>query len=124
MARQRSTRTASTQLVQLGLAAPQVVAHRLARMASAGPRLSARDRREFTGMVLEKQTAFAQSWMAMWVQALQVQQHWWLSCLAGLPDASRAAAQMQAGWEQVLSHGIAPVRRRAMANARRLSRRR
>lgn len=124
MARQRSARTASAQLLQLGLAAPQVMAHRIARMASAGPMPSARDRREFTGMMLEKQTAFAQAWMAMWVQALQVQQQWWLSCLAGMPDASRAAARVQADWEQVLSHGIAPVRRRAVANARRLSRRR
>ena len=55
-----STRSA-VQLAELAWAAPQVVAHRLGRMAQAGPILSDRDRREFTGMVVEKQLAFAQA---------------------------------------------------------------
>jgi len=42
-------------LAELGVAAPQVVSHRLTRMALAGPALNARDRKEFTGMVVEKQ---------------------------------------------------------------------
>ena len=57
MNRPRLRRGSASQLVDLGIAAPQVVAHRLARMAAAGTTPSARDRREFTGMVLEKQTA-------------------------------------------------------------------
>ncbi|WP_372016410.1 polyhydroxyalkanoate granule-associated phasin [Pseudoxanthomonas sp. 10H] len=122
MARQR--RTASTQLLELGIAAPQVVAHRLARMAAAGPRLSARDRREFTGMVVEKQAAFAQAWMAMWVEGWRVQQQWWVSWLGGMPAAAWQADRLHAAWEQVAARGIAPVRRRAVANARRLSPRR
>lgn len=123
MVRQRRSRKAATQLVELGIAAPQVVAHRLARMAGAGPQLSARDRREFVGMVVEKQTAFAEAWMAMWVEGWQAQQRWWLSCLGQAPSAAQQAAQVRTAWEQVAARGIAPVRRTAVANARRLSRR-
>ena len=50
---------------ELAISVPQVVAHRMARMALAGSPLSARDRREFTGMVNEKLVAFWQSWFAM-----------------------------------------------------------
>ena len=122
MARQRRSRTASAQLVELGIAAPQVIAHRLTRMAAAGPELSARDRREFTGMVVEKQTAFAQAWMAMWVETCRLQQQWWLSCVGGTPFAPRQARELHAGWERVAARAVAPVRRKAVANARRLAR--
>ena len=123
MARQRRSRTASSQLLELGIAAPQVIAHRLARMAAAGPELSSRDRREFTGMVVEKQTAFAQAWMAMWVEGWRLQQQWWLACIGGTPSASRQAARLHADWERLATRTIAPVRRKAVANARRLARR-
>ena len=122
MNRPRLRRGSASQLVDLGIAAPQVVAHRLARMAAAGTTPSARDRREFTGMVLEKQTAFAQGWMAMWVEAALAQQRFLLACLSGTPW-SAAQARAGADWERVLSRGLAPVRRKAVANARRLARR-
>lgn len=122
MNRPRPRRGSASQLVDLGLAAPQVVAHRLARMAAAGTTPSARDRREFTGMVLEKQTAFAQGWMAMWVEAALAQQRFVLACLSGTPW-SATQARAGADWERMLSRGLAPVRRKAVANARRLSRR-
>ena len=122
MNRPRLRRGSASQLVDLGIAAPQVVAHRLARMAAAGTTPSARDRREFAGMVLEKQTAFAQGWMAMWVEAALAQQRFLLACLSGTPW-SAAQARAGADWERVLSRGLAPVRRKAVANARRLSRR-
>src|SRR5438128_1971363 len=60
---------------ELAFAVPQVVAHRLTRMALAGPVLSARDRREFHGMGQEKVHAFWQSWFAMgwaWGEAMQL----------------------------------------------------
>ena len=85
MNRPRPRRGSASQLVELGIAAPQVVAHRLARMAAAGTTPSARDRREFAGMVLEKQTAFAQGWMAMWVEAALAQQRFLLACMSGTP---------------------------------------
>lgn len=118
----RPRRGSASQLVELGIAAPQVVAHRLARMAAAGTTSSARDRREFTGMVLEKQTAFAQGWMAMWFEAALAQQRFVLACLSGTPWSATQALRAGAEWERVLSRGLAPVRRKAVANARRLAR--
>ena len=119
----RPRRSSASHLVDLGIAAPQVVAYRLALMAAAGATPSARDRREFTGMVLEKQTAFAQGWMAMWVEAALAQQRFLLACLSATPWVAAQAVQTGAQWERVLSRGLAPLRNKAVANARRLSRR-
>lgn len=119
----RSPRASSAaQLLELGVAAPQVVAHRLARMASAGASPSARDRREFTGMVVEKQVAFAQAWTAMWLEGWRMQQRWLLAWFDSAPALPWRAAADLAAWERVLARGIAPVHRRAVANARRLGR--
>jgi hypothetical protein len=124
MVRSRRSRSTSTaQLVELGIVAPQVVAHRLTRMAAAGMQPSAGDRRELVGMVVEKQAAFAQGWMAMWVETWLAQQQLLLACLSGGPCTVGSAVRAGAAWERVLARGIAPVRRRAAANARRLSRR-
>lgn len=115
---QRRSRSASnaTKLVQLGLATPQVMAHRMARMSLAGPMLSARDRKEFTGMVVEKQVAFAQAWTGMMTALMWEQQHWLLACMTGqVPNLCQAS-------ERVLSKGLAPVHRKAVSNAKRLSR--
>lgn len=117
-ARRRSKTTATTavKLAQLSAAAPAVIAHRLTRMALAGPVPSARDRKEFTGMVVEKQVAFAQAWMGMAGAALHLQQQWLLGCFTGrlpsVPQALDAAA----------ARGLAPIHRKAVSNARRLAR--
>lgn len=108
--------------MELGVTAPQVVAHRLARMAAAGATPSARDRKEFVGMVLEKQTAFAQGWTAMWIEGWLAQQRFALACLAGKPWTSRDTAHAHAAFERMVSRGIAPVHRKVEANARRLAR--
>lgn len=113
--RRRSATRLSRQASELALAVPQVMAHRLARMALAGPRPSARDRKEFHGMGQEKMLAFWQSWFGMGWAVLQMWQQAWLAGLQGarVPwiDANR-----------VLSQGLAPVHRKATANARRLAR--
>ena len=59
----------------IAVAAPQVIAHRVTRMALAGPLPDARDRKEFTGMVQEKQLAFAQSFLAWNTAVLRWQMH-------------------------------------------------
>ena len=119
--RPRRSRTSSAQLLDLGLAAPQVVAMRLARMAAAGARPTVQDRREMVGMVVEKQAAFAQAWMAMWVEAWLAQQQFVLACLGGRAWSPGGLGRAGAAWERVLVRGLAPVRRKAVANARRLS---
>lgn len=97
------------------MAVPQVMAHRLTRMALAGPRPNARDRREFHGMGQEKLLAFWQSWFGMgWAVVRAMQQAW----IAALQGARMPLIDAQV----ILSHGLAPVHRKATANARRLAR--
>lgn len=115
MSRSRRTNSLSRQATELAVAVPQVVAHRLTRMALAGPRPSARDRREFHAMGLEKVHAFWQSWFAMgWAMAEAMQKAW----LALLQGAQVPAFDANA----ILARGMAPVHRKATANARRLAR--
>src|SRR4051812_38266038 len=63
--RSRVSRSLATQAAELALAVPQVVAHRVTRMALSSAKPSPRDRREFERMVAEKNIAFGESWKAM-----------------------------------------------------------
>jgi len=130
-ARRRPSTSLSAKTTELALAVPQVVAHRLLRMAHAGPHLSARDRKEFARMVAEKHTAFGESWNAMALQALQSQRTFAAAlALAATPTrstraspaAQTLAAQLQQATLAVIGKGLAPVHRRAVANAKRLAR--
>lgn len=126
--RRRSQRVAA-QTAQLAIAVPQVVAHRVARMITAGPNPSARDRDEFTMMGLEKFAAFNESWVAMSAHLLKAQHSLWLSVLRTwsnpwtfmTPFWLGYADEAQRTAYDVLGSGLAPVHRRAVANARRLS---
>lgn len=116
--RQKRT-SAVAKLAEIGIAAPQVINHRVARMALSGPVLSERDRKEFTNMVMEKQVAFAQSWMAMGAELAKVQQQLFVSWLRN-PWA--VGGKLPSATERVAAKAIEPVRRKAVANAKRLSR--
>ena len=122
-----------TKTSELMIAAPQVVAHRLGRMALAGPRPSARDQREFHRMSAEKVAAFGEAWQAMALQMLKSNQQLAASmmrswCMVNAKRGLRAPAMTQAAadWHNaaldILSQGIRPVHRRAVANAKRLGR--
>jgi hypothetical protein len=100
----------SMTLWEIGFAAPQVIAHRVQRMALAGPRPGARDQREFTRMGQEKAEAFAESMMAMGLRMLQGQQ---------AMGASMLATDLRP-WLATMAEGMKPVHRRVTANARRL----
>lgn len=129
-ARRRPSASLSTKTAELALAVPQVVAHRLLRMAQAGPHLSPRDRKEFARMIAEKNSAFGESWNAMALQSLQSQGAFAAAlALAATPRSTRAspvaqalATQLQHAALAVLDKGLAPVHRRAVANAKRLAR--
>jgi hypothetical protein len=114
MTRRKSTRLVR-QASELAIAAPQVVAHRLTRLALAGPRPSARDRREFHVMGQEKVRAFWQSWFAMGWAMVEASQKAWIAVLQG-------ARVPMIDTQHILSRGMAPVHKRARANARRLAR--
>ena len=111
------------------MAVPQVVAHRVTRMALAGPTLSDRDRKEFQMMAYEKHAAFAQAWSDMAMHAFRANQVLMASMLRSFftpflykgPSAASAAAQIQNAAIGVLGKGLAPVHRKAVSNARRLA---
>jgi hypothetical protein len=127
-----SRRKLAQQSLGLSLAVPLVVAHRVGRMAQAGARPSARDRREFTLMGAEKAAAFYESWAAMGSAALRAQQSLWLTMMrnaallpwGAAPPASvlPTPAALAQHTLRVMSQGLAPVHRRATANAKRLGR--
>ena len=117
------------QAAELAVAVPPVVAHRLTRLALAGPAPSARDRREFQRMGTEKAAAFAESWNAMARHTLDANQTLASSFLRAFWSPTRAQASAQSATRQagravtaIVQAGLAPVHRRAVANAKRLSR--
>lgn len=130
-ASRRAASQAQQKALDLSIAAPQVVAHRLTRMALAGPVPSARDQKEFTGMVLEKQLAFAQAWWGAWNAALQGpwSMAWstWQTALSGgmlgsSPwDMWKLAERSSAPMAQVVNAALTPIERKASSNARRLA---
>ena len=129
--RSRLARRLAAQTGELATAVPQVMAHRLARMAIAGPKLSERDRKEFARMIAEKNSAFSESWNAMAEQALRANQalaaslarsFWAPPSLRAKAPGSALAAQLHNAALGVLGKGLAPVHRKATANAKRLAR--
>lgn len=117
-----------TQMFELSFAVPQVVAHRMTRMALAGQALSDRDRQEFTLMVAEKHRAFDRSWQAMATETVRANQALTVSMLKsfcfpkGRPLTGTAmAASLQRATVGVLTKGLEPVHRTAVANAKRLA---
>lgn len=108
----------AAQAAELAIAVPQVVAHRMTRMALAGAQPSARDKREFQRMGQEKVLAFWQSWFAMGWAVTSSWQRAWLAWLQGARVPMLATLPALAA---VASRGLAPIHRRATANARRLA---
>jgi hypothetical protein len=118
----RSQRKIARQTLGLSWAVPQVVAHRVGRMAAAGRTPSARDRQEFALMGAEKVAAFYESWAAMGLAAMQAQQRLWSSMVFapwGRLPSNRALADQTL---RILGQGLASVHRRAVGNAKRLGR--
>jgi hypothetical protein len=128
--RNRKAATLAIQATELAAVVPLVVAHRLSRMALARRMPTGRDHRELTLMGTEKMAAFYESWNAIFSQSIRIQQEivaslwrsfWlpWLN-LGSFPMPPKIDLPHIA--LRVLSRGMAPVRRRAVANAKRLSR--
>jgi UDP-N-acetylmuramyl pentapeptide synthase len=119
----------SSNLVELSLAAPQVIAHRMARMAQHGATPNAHDRAELHRMGAEKVVAFNESAQAMWMEAfgagMRMSMQWWaqwLSPMAWLraPRLPSAGAMNEMG-AAVLAAGVGPFHKRVRANLKRLS---
>ena len=145
MTRTRIGSNAATtlKLAQLAVAAPQVVALRTGRMLAAGANPSAADRAEFSGMYTEKVHAFWASMFGMATQAMRANQEYartaalrswrvWAapwsfgSNAAWLKAASTVApmpsnAEISRAASNIVAAAVAPIHKRATANARRLA---
>jgi hypothetical protein len=131
--RTRKSRSLAVKSMELALSVPQVVAHRVAQMVSAGPSLSGRDLREFEMMVSEKHAAFAQAWSGMAVHCFRANQALAISMsrfffslffaplTSKWPSVASAAAHAQDAVIGLLSEGLAPIHRKAVLNVRRLA---
>ena len=115
--RRRRAKSLAAQSIALGFAVPQVIAHRFARMG---------DHKEMHLMGSEKIAAAAEAWNAMAVQAVLENQKLALSFMQSFwfPWMPRSSASRQSSDAalSVLGMGMAPVSRRAVANAKRLGR--
>src|SRR5262245_26352574 len=128
--RRRRKRALSTQAIELALAVPQVLSHRLIRLSLAGNSPSSHDRRELYLMGTEKIEAFYESWNAMLVEILGANLKlmfapvlFWWSPWTGMKRAPKVFAKRSRRTAlAVLGSGLAPFHRRAVANARRLRR--
>lgn len=114
---------------ELAEAAPQVIAKRLGSLAASGPMLSLQDQQDLQEMVSEKQTAFTQSFVAMSMQMMVSQQELAMKAMKSLiwPTGSANANLMQAADDaqsaalDVLDKGLDPIHKTAVANAKRLN---
>ncbi|WP_313296148.1 polyhydroxyalkanoate granule-associated phasin [Diaphorobacter sp.] len=123
MPRTRKTPSTSRQLMELSSAAPQVIAHRLTRMALASPtNPSRRDQKEFTGMIVEKQIAFAQSWWTLCMDIAKSQQSLMFAMFSGPAAVTSLLARTPRKLEKISSRAVSPIHRKAVSNAKRLSR--
>jgi hypothetical protein len=97
-------------------------------MAMAGASPSARDRKEFHLMGSEKIAAFNEAWVAMAFEAFRANQQLTLSVMQSFwfpwarPSSRSHSRQLSDAALGILGSGMAPIRRRAVANARRLTR--
>lgn len=113
---------------EMSMAAPQVIAHRLTRMALAGPNLSARDQKEFQQMGTEKVMAFYESWQAMTLQAMYFNQKLMFDMMTAMwfpwtanKTLQNLPNQVNKATNEMLEQGIKPIHHRAVANAKRLN---
>lgn len=113
------------QSAELAFAAPQVIAHRVSRMWMAGTAPSARDQHEFYTMGTEKIWAFYEAWQAMTYEMGRNNMYFmmklmnpWECCKASGVFHPFIMQDMMLG---VMNKGMTPVRKRAVANAKRLA---
>jgi hypothetical protein len=132
-ARRRSPSASLTsKAVELAMAVPQVVTHRLAMLSMAGPYPSHRDQREIISMSTEKIAAFYQSLTAVWFQSMRAQMMalYRLPLLMTMPALTNVASMRKSthtagiALAEIMVAGITPIHRKAVSNAARLARKR
>ena len=97
---------------------------RTASMLAAGANPGARERRELERMGTEKMLAFWESMNAMALEIAKAQQQYALFAMRQWWSPWVSAPSVAASAAKILEKGLAPVQKRASANARRLRKRR
>ena len=106
-------------LAQLAQLSPGIVAHRIAQTWPTGQAPSAAQQRELQRMVSEKVQAFGDGWWAVGLHmTLAWQAAWWQMATAPLAPTRWPTST------QLLGVALEPAHRVAVANSKRLSRRR
>ena len=115
MRRTHTSKALAARTTELMFAVPQVIAHRALRSG---------DRKEMHRMGAEKVFAFGESWNAMMMQTALEYQRVAMSLAMSFwfPWASRRSP-FSSVMPAILGAGLAPIHRRARANATRLGRR-
>lgn len=133
----RKSQKLAQQTADIAFAAPQVITQRLARMALAGPIPTAKDMHEFYTMGAEKVWSAQQSWMAMNLEMARANQQMMMSMMTALwmPLSGKSGMsgntakstpwfsplEYQRAMLDIMNKGIAPIRKKAVSNARRLN---
>jgi hypothetical protein len=126
MPRSRRKSDSAGQLMTLSRHAPSVVSQRMLRMGDPAP--NATDRRDLDRMGAEKLSALQEGWMAMTMQAFQLQQRAWATLLQAAWTPWQPGTPLQwwrrgvADVDAIWAAGLRPATRQVSANARRLSR--
>ncbi len=105
-------------------ASPIVVAHRLSRFSNPAAATRPADQAEFQRMGTEKMAAFVESWSAMGMEVLRMQQEWAIKSAFALWPAAATGKSLPSPMDaalRVIDEGLSPIHRRAVANARRLT---
>lgn len=110
-------------LMNLGMTSWLVITMRSVRLMTAPQPLAGQDRREFERMVVEKLEAMVESNLAIARFGMRAQAALLVAPLGGPPRTALQIAE-RAGDDltRLMTVGLGPYRRRAGANARRLSR--
>lgn len=114
--RRRRRKSPAVLAAEMAFAVPQVILHRTGRMA---------DRNELYAMGAEKAAAATEACAAMALEAMLVNQQLALSAVQAFwwPWLGKSARrELNQAALDILGAGMAPVHRRAVANARRLRR--
>ena len=135
MARKRTNLSPTlVKAYELSVAAPQVIALRSLTLLAPGAAGNAHTSAEVVRMTAEKLQAWHESMTAMGVQIQRAQQEWavaamrqwWSACAMPwrfpVPALVPGRAQVERTVARVVRSGLAPVHRRATANAKRLTR--
>lgn len=120
----------ASKFMELAFAVPQVIVHRTSRMISAGVSPSRHDRAEFWRMGIEKVDAFYRSWLSIWLVSASVQSEMaqnLASTMYGFASGKYSGPNetldaLSDAAIRLISAGLVPVHKKAVSNAKRLSR--